>query len=81
MLSLGHPMLFSTLVLIDPIFAAGAIQAIGPGMTNMTLRRKTEWPLRQTAEKAFAKAFKMWDRRALENFNKYALIHIRILRS
>ena len=42
-------------------------------MTNMTLRRKVEWPSRQAAEKAFSKAFQSWDPRVLERFNKYAL--------
>lgn len=73
MLSLGHPMLFSTLVLIEPIIAAATIKGMGPGMTNMTLRRKTEWPSRQAAERALSKAFRSWDSRVLERFNSYAL--------
>jgi pimeloyl-ACP methyl ester carboxylesterase len=73
MLSLAHPRLLSTLVLIEPIIAASSIQESGPGLVQMTLRRKTTWPSRLTAEKTFAKAFKSWDPRALQSFYNHAL--------
>jgi pimeloyl-ACP methyl ester carboxylesterase len=73
MLALGHPRLFSTLVLIDPVIAADAIKGMGPGLTSMTLRRQREWSSRQAAEKAFSKAFKSWDPRVLKKFNQFGL--------
>ena len=73
MLALGHPMLFSTLVLIDPVIAADAIKGMGPRLTSMTLRRKTEWSSRQAAEKAFSNAFSSWDPRVLKRFYQFGL--------
>lgn len=73
MLSLGHPMLFSSLVLIEPVISMDAIRAMGTALTQQTLRRRAEWPSREAAEKTFKIAFQSWDPRVLERWNKYAL--------
>ena len=73
MLSLGHPMLFSSLVLMEPVMSMGTIMGMGSVLALQTLRRRTEWPSRKAAENTSQKAFRSWDPRVLERWNRYAL--------
>jgi hypothetical protein len=73
MLSLAHPTLFSTLILMEPIIAPESTAHIGVQIARGALRRRVSWPTRLAAEKTFAIAFKSWDPRVLEKFNEYGL--------
>lgn len=73
-LSLMHPRLLSTLVLIDPVI----IRATHLGAYNlgrMSARRRDQWPSRTAARKAFDKSpmFRSWDRRVLDRWMEHAL--------
>jgi len=73
MLSLAHPTLFSTMILLDPIIAPAEMVSMGLMLARTTLRRRIEWPSRLAAEKAFKVGFAAWDSRVLEKFLDYAL--------
>jgi len=73
-LSLMHPRLLSTLVLIDPV----VIRATHLGAYNlgrMSAKRRDQWPSRAAARKAFDKSpmFRSWDRRVLDRWMEHAL--------
>ncbi|KAG9623974.1 alpha/beta-hydrolase, partial [Aureobasidium melanogenum] len=66
-LSLLHPRLLSTLILIDPvIIRASYLNAYKLG--RLSARRRDRWPSRAAARKAFEKSpmFKSWDKRVLD---------------
>jgi pimeloyl-ACP methyl ester carboxylesterase len=73
MLSIAHPTLFSSLVLLDPIIAPDEMIKVGLLLAKNSLHRQVEWPSREEAEKSMKKAFRTWDSRVLEKFNQYAL--------
>lgn len=72
-LSVAHPTLFTSLILIDPIFAPSPTKGMGLMLAKGVLRKRVEWPTRDAAEKTFKKAFATWDTRVLERWNKHAL--------
>ena len=73
MLSLAHPTLFTTMVLIDPIVAPASMVQLGKMLAKNSLRRRVEWPSRQEAEKSLNASFKFWDHRVREKIIKYGL--------
>ena len=73
MLSLAHPRLFASMILIDPIIHPEAIGNVGPVFTRGILRRQVTWPSRQAAERTSNAIFKSWDPRVLQSFNSYGL--------
>ncbi|KAI5200180.1 hypothetical protein AUEXF2481DRAFT_84883 [Aureobasidium subglaciale EXF-2481] len=73
-LSLMHPRLLSTLILIDPVvLRATHINAYNLG--RMSAKRRDRWPSRSEARKSFEKSpmFKSWDRRVLDRWMDHAL--------
>ncbi|KAI0204554.1 Alpha/beta hydrolase family-domain-containing protein [Astrocystis sublimbata] len=77
-LSLLHPRLLTTLVLLDPtIVALDASRASGPGTTpaRASTFRRDVWPSKQEAIEAFARSpfYRAWDPRVLEAWNQHAL--------
>ncbi|KAG9697234.1 alpha/beta-hydrolase, partial [Aureobasidium melanogenum] len=73
-LSLLHPRLLSTLILIDPvIIRASYLNAYKLG--RLSARRRDRWPSRAAARKAFEKSpmFKSWDKRVLDCWMEHAL--------
>lgn len=73
-LSLMHPRLLSTLVLIDPVVTR-TIHIGAYGLGRMSAKRRDQWPSRAAARKAFDKSpmFKSWDRRVLDRWMEHAL--------
>ena len=71
-MSLWHPRLFHSLVLIDPV-----IQIPNPSIAvaMLSTRRRDIWQTRAEAETSFRrnKAFQTWDPRALDLFIQYGL--------
>jgi pimeloyl-ACP methyl ester carboxylesterase len=73
-LSLMHPRLLSTLVLIDPVVNRAAhISAYNLG--RMSAKRRDKWPSRAAAKRAFDKSpmFKSWDKRVMDCWMEHAL--------
>ncbi len=72
-LSLMHPRLLSTLVLIEPVIQPGP--APGPIAAMMSTFRPDLWPSRKAAEAAFRKNkfFQTWDKRVLDKYLQFGL--------
>lgn len=73
-LSLMHPRLFTTLILIDPVIARGS----GPGNwlpAQASSRRRDRWPSRTAAAQSFGKSkfYQTWDPRVLDLWIRYGL--------
>ncbi|KAI1337002.1 prolyl aminopeptidase-like protein [Xylariaceae sp. FL0016] len=76
-LSLLHPRLFSTLVLLDPVIVKFSLARVGPGNSptrGSTFRRET-WPNRSEAAAAFRRSpfYSAWDPRVLDAWVTHAL--------
>ncbi|KAI1826699.1 Alpha/beta hydrolase family-domain-containing protein [Xylaria intraflava] len=77
-LSLMHPRLMTTLVLLDPTIAGhNSTPGTGPNTTPArasTFRREV-WPSRQAAIESFQRSpfYRSWDPRVLEAWNKHAI--------
>ncbi|KAH7380852.1 prolyl aminopeptidase-like protein [Cadophora sp. MPI-SDFR-AT-0126] len=74
-LSLIHPRLFTTLVLLDPVVQREASSPGGPGPAAASTFRRDLWPSRAEAEAAFRKQkfYQTWDPRALDIWCKYGI--------
>ncbi|MCJ1380724.1 hypothetical protein MMC17_003832 [Xylographa soralifera] len=78
-LSLMHPRLFSSLVLLDPIIQLSAYDRVlgtsPPGMLNMVAYRRDVWSSREAAIKAYAKnpMLASWDPRVFRLMMQYGL--------
>ncbi|KAI4721734.1 toxin biosynthesis protein-like protein [Aureobasidium sp. EXF-10727] len=73
-LSLMHPRLLSTLILIDPVIIRKS-HSNAYDLGRLSARRRDKWPSREAARKAFEKSpmFKDWDRRVLDRWMDHAL--------
>ena len=78
-LSLMHPRLFSSVILLDPVLQLSPNETVlgtkPPGMLNAVTYRRDIWPCRQAAAIDFAKSpiFASWDKCALEWMIRYGL--------
>lgn len=74
-LSLMHPRLLSTLVLLDPVIQKHASAPSGPNPAAMSAVRRDIWPSRSEAEKAFRKSkfYTTWDPRVLDRWCKFGI--------
>lgn len=76
-LSLLHPSLFETLVLIDPVIAdfSKGNQAEGDSPAKMSAMRRDKWPSRSDAATSFKKSkfYQSWDPRVLQLWIQYGL--------
>lgn len=70
-LSIMHPRLLSTLILIEPVILDG--NNAGPNPALFSTIRRDIWETRAKAESTLRKAFAAWDQRALESFLQYGL--------
>ncbi|KAL9612196.1 MAG: hypothetical protein Q9167_003184 [Letrouitia subvulpina] len=72
-LSLLHPRLFHTLILMDPVILGDA--PYGPNAAFLSTRRPDLWPSRAAAESSFRRNpfFQAWDPRVLSLYVKYGL--------
>jgi pimeloyl-ACP methyl ester carboxylesterase len=73
-LSLMHPSLFSSLILIEPIITNNLVEAGISNLAMAALRRRRNWQTRVEAETYFRKAWHKWDSRVRERWNASALI-------
>jgi pimeloyl-ACP methyl ester carboxylesterase len=73
-LSLMHPRLLSTLILIDPVVIRTS-HTSAYNLGRMSAKRRDRWPSRAAARKAFEKSpmFKAWDKRVLDCWMEHAL--------
>jgi pimeloyl-ACP methyl ester carboxylesterase len=74
-LSLLHPRLFETLILIDPVIQ-GKVSLLGNvSPAAASARRRERWPSREEAAQSFqrSKFYQTWDSRVLDRWVKYGL--------
>ncbi|RDW66181.1 hypothetical protein BP6252_09816 [Coleophoma cylindrospora] len=74
-LSLIHPRLLSTLVLMDPVIQPKAPAPQGPSPTQASTFRRDLWPSRAEAEISMRKSpfYKSWDPRVLDRWLEYGI--------
>jgi pimeloyl-ACP methyl ester carboxylesterase len=74
-LSLMHPRLLTTLILLDPVIQQHASAPSGPNPAHASTFRRDLWPSRQEAEKAFKKSkfYQSWDRRVLDRWCEFGV--------
>ncbi|KAI9374498.1 alpha/beta-hydrolase [Aspergillus egyptiacus] len=73
LLSLLHPRLFTSLILLDPVMGRDINRCMGPIFVKLSLARRDTWSSREEAEEYFRKKFKKWDPRVLERWMNYGL--------
>jgi len=73
--SLMHPRLISTLVLLDPVIQEYASTPIGPSPVQLSTFRRDFWPSRAEAESAMRKQkhYQSWDPRVLDRWLQFGL--------
>jgi pimeloyl-ACP methyl ester carboxylesterase len=74
-LSLMHPRLLSTLVLLDPVIQHHPSAPEGPSPTQQSTFRRDHWPSRAEAEAAFRKQkfYQSWDPRVFDRWCKFGI--------
>ncbi|KAL4879337.1 Alpha/beta hydrolase family-domain-containing protein [Aspergillus karnatakaensis] len=70
-LSLMHPRLFTSLILIEPFFVPKIDANDSPLLILMTERKRDLWPSRQIAAEKYRKLFRHWDDRVLDRWVQY----------
>ena len=68
LLSLMHPRLFTSLILIEPVIVPDTFTGYGPLLSKLSLKRRDTWPSRSVAITAARKTHKRWDVRVLERW-------------
>ena len=74
-LSLMHPRLLTTVVLLDPVIQTHSTAPIGPNPAQASAYRRDFWPSRSDAEAVFRKSkfYQSWDSRVLDLWCKYGI--------
>ncbi|KAK5115975.1 hypothetical protein LTR62_000431 [Meristemomyces frigidus] len=74
-LSLMHPRLFTTLILIDPVIQRQVSRIGNYAPARASVKRRDQWPSRKAAEAAFkrSKFYQTWDPRVLDLWVQYGL--------
>nr|POE47526.1 abhydrolase domain-containing protein mpah [Quercus suber] len=74
-LSLMHPRLFTTLILMDPVIQRRLSAKGNFGPATMSAKRRDRWPSRDAARKAFlrSKFYQTWDSRVFDRWITYGL--------
>lgn len=77
-LSLMHPRLLSTVVLMDPVIQQHASTIHGPSPAQQSTFRRDLWPSRADAIAAFSKSkfYQSWDRRVFERWCEFGIREI-----
>ncbi|KAH0536183.1 hypothetical protein FGG08_006922 [Glutinoglossum americanum] len=75
MLSLIHPRLLTTLVLLDPVIQKFGMNPFGSHPVEPSTFRRDIWPSRREAEASFRnnKFYQNWDERVLQRWIRYGL--------
>ncbi|PYI12959.1 alpha/beta-hydrolase [Aspergillus violaceofuscus CBS 115571] len=71
-LSLIHPRLFSSLMLVEPYFVERTLQGSGPLLLRLTINKRDVWPSRAVAVEKSRKALRFWDPRVLDRWARFA---------
>lgn len=71
LLSLMHPRLFYSMVMLEPIMDKCTNTCQGPTLTKLSTFRRDVWNSRAEAEAAARKSYKAWDKRVLDRWMKY----------
>ncbi|KAF1984194.1 alpha/beta-hydrolase [Aulographum hederae CBS 113979] len=66
--SLMHPRLFTSLILLEPVFDKSIHTCRGPALTRASTFRRDVWSSREEAACAARKAYKRWDPRVMERW-------------
>lgn len=74
-LSLMHPRLLTTMVLLDPVVSQYSSSPVGPNVAQASTFRRDLWPSRAEAEASFRKSkfYSSWDSRVLDRWCKYGI--------
>ncbi|KAK5134116.1 hypothetical protein LTR08_006891 [Meristemomyces frigidus] len=74
-LSLMHPRLFTSLILIDPVMARASARDGASGPARASTNRRDRWPSRKAAEASFkrSKFYQTWDPRVLDLWLEHGL--------
>ncbi|TKA79379.1 hypothetical protein B0A55_02845 [Friedmanniomyces simplex] len=74
-ISIMHPRLFTTLILMDPVIQRQLSKQGNYSPAKASARRRDRWPNRQVAEASFkrSKFYQTWDPRVLDLWIKYGL--------
>lgn len=74
-LSLMHPRLLSTIVLLDPVIQTHASAPKGPSPAQQSAFRRDLWPSRAEAIAAFEKSkfYQTWDRRVFDRWCRFGI--------
>ncbi|KAL3461222.1 alpha/beta-hydrolase [Aspergillus heterothallicus] len=73
LLSLLHPRLLSSLILMEPVMEKDVRMAKGPIFVKLSLGRKDTWPSREQAATYFRKQYKKWDPRVVDLWLQHGL--------
>ncbi|CEJ61574.1 hypothetical protein PMG11_10104 [Penicillium brasilianum] len=73
LLSMMHPRLLTSLVLIEPVIEKDVYTGKGPIFVKLSLDKKDTWESREKAASHFKKQFKTWDPKVLERWLQYGL--------
>lgn len=74
-LSVMHPRLFTSLILIDPVIQKGPSNSGNYNPARASTNRRDRWPSREAAKAAFkrSKFYQTWDPRVLEKWIEHGL--------
>lgn len=72
-LSVFHPSLFTSLVLLEPYIQFNETRATGHSLVMSSMNHRDIWPSRAAAAAAFKKGMKDWDLRVTERYIQYGL--------
>lgn len=72
-LSLMHPSLFHSLILLEPYIQPNTHRLTGHSLVLASLGRRDSWPSRAAAASAFRKGLQGWDPRCVELYIRYGL--------
>ncbi|KAJ0414651.1 alpha/beta-hydrolase [Aspergillus carlsbadensis] len=73
LLSLLHPRLLSSLILVEPVIEKDIQTGKGLAFVKQSLARKDAWASREDAGAYFAKQYRRWDARVLRQWVQYGL--------
>ncbi|KAL4948180.1 Alpha/beta hydrolase family-domain-containing protein [Aspergillus filifer] len=73
LLSLLHPRLLKSLILMDPVIVKNIFDGMGPQFIKRSLAMQHTWSSRKEAEAYLRKQYKLWDPRVFDKWLQYGL--------
>ncbi|PWY92801.1 toxin biosynthesis protein [Aspergillus heteromorphus CBS 117.55] len=71
LLSVIHPRLFTSLLLVEPYIIDSSLDGNGPHLVFMTAKKRDTWPSRAAAAEKARKYLRFWDPRVLDRFARW----------